>query len=140
MEEILYIIMRSIHFTATSFWVGGLLLMSFFILPMQKGSSPDEWKKFENGLTKAVFFSAFLLLITGIFMARSGVSPYAVPRTFVILKVGLTFVMLGVAMMRKISKKKKKIGISNLLVRINMALGILAIVISSIMHTNTLCL
>ena len=136
MEEILYIIMRSIHFTATSFWVGGLLLMSFFILPMQKGSSPGEWKNFEKGLTKAVFFSAFLLLISGIFMARSGVSPHAVPRIFVILKVALTFVMLGVAMLRKISKQKKKIGISNLLVRINMALGILAIVVSSIMHTN----
>ncbi len=136
MEEILYIIMRSVHFTATSFWVGGLLLMSFFILPMQKGSSPGEWKSFEKGLTKAVFFSALLLLISGLFMARSGVSPYAVPRIFVILKVGITFMMLGVAIMRKISKKNKKNGISNLLVRINMALGILAIVVSSIMHTS----
>ena len=136
MEEILYIIMRSVHFTATSFWVGGLMLMSFFILPMQKGSPPGEWKNFEKGLTKAVFFSAFLLLISGLFMARSGVSPYAVPRIFVIIKVALTFVMLGVAMLRKITKKNKKIGISNLLVRVNMALGILAIVVSSIMHTN----
>ena len=128
--------MRAVHFTATSFWVGGLMLMSFLILPMQKGSSPGEWKNFEKGLTRGVFFSVFLLLISGLFMARSGVSPHAVPRIFVILKVALTFMMLGIAMLRKISKKKKKIGMSNILVRVNMALGILAIAISSIMHTN----
>jgi len=139
-----------IHNIATAFWVGGMLVLLFSVLPSIKPSSENEegklqfLKAFTDRNSTFIYGCILVLILTGILLNRlTGQSTRFLQfknayTTILSMKHILYLLMAAITLGRSIqvrkmdmrSKKKTKIdGIA--FIKINAALGVVVILLSS---------